>query len=272
MIAGSARSTALYCGNGRALTKTRCGFKMFVDPSDISIAPHLLLDGVWEEWTEAVLRKLVRPGMHAVEVGANVGFFTLVLAQCVGERGRVLAFEADAALASIARDNVEINGFERRCEVVHAAAGERTGTATFYAAARQRGNGTLLADFEQLEHNPEAQRTRVEVAMTTLDDICAARALAPNIVKIDAEGAETMVLRGAEQLLAGNGALTVVLEFVPRFVRAAGDDPASFLQRFVDRGFRLHRIDERKRAIAPAGFDALLALDASELVLIRGEA
>src|ERR1700752_2954375 len=108
----SNRPSAVYVGDHRMLLRTASRLKMYVDSRDVSISPHLILDGVWEEGTEAALRRLVKPGMHVVEVGANVGYFTLTMAHIVGGQGSVVAFEPDPFLAQIIRDNAEINGFQ----------------------------------------------------------------------------------------------------------------------------------------------------------------
>src|ERR1700687_2781541 len=115
---GQVKTGATYVGDNRVLLKTANGFKMFVDSRDISIAPHLILDGVWEEWTEAVLRRLIAPGMTVVEAGANFGYFTLIMARAVGVAGKVFSFECDPDLATLARDNVEINGLHKTVSVV----------------------------------------------------------------------------------------------------------------------------------------------------------
>ncbi len=82
---------AVYLGENLALTRVLDRFKMYVDARDISLAPHLLLDGYWELWNTKVFRQLLRPGMHVVDVGANVGYYTLLAAAGVGPRGRVHA-------------------------------------------------------------------------------------------------------------------------------------------------------------------------------------
>jgi hypothetical protein len=100
------KRTAVYVGNDRVLLRTVNGYKMFVDARDVSIAPHLILDGAFEEYTDAVLRTIVRPGMHILEIGANVGVFTLLMAHRTGSKGSVLSFECDPELAQLVRDNL----------------------------------------------------------------------------------------------------------------------------------------------------------------------
>ncbi|MBV8280457.1 MAG: FkbM family methyltransferase [Candidatus Eremiobacteraeota bacterium] len=266
---GDSRSGAAYVGGGRVLLRTRNGFKMYVDGRDVSIAPHLILDGVWEEWTERALLTLIRPGMTILEAGANVGYFTLLMAKAAGSAGSVHSFECDPDLATLARDNVEINGLHRVARVVEKALGEKSGRVTFYRTDRHRGGGSIVAGLEQIPHNPTDQRVPLDVEMTTLDDYCAANSIVPDLIKLDAEGAEPAILRGSPKLLASPRALTLVMEFFPRFVRDAGDDPASVLQGLRNQRFELNAIDERRRRIVPATAQWLLERESSELILRR---
>ncbi len=264
-----AKTGATYVGENRVLLKTANGFKMYVDGRDVSIAPHLILDGVWEEWTEAVLRTLLRPGMTVFEVGTNVGFFTLIMAAAVGPGGKIFSFEADAELAQLARDNIEINGLHRTARVVERAAGEHAGTVTFYKTDRHLGGGSIVEGLEQIPHNPSDHRRAVEVAMTTLDVFCKEVSAQPDVLKIDAEGAESAILRGASELLDSKRPLAIVMEFFPRFVRAAGDEPDALLARMEQRGFSLYVIDERRRRLEPVSAQALLQRENAEIVLRR---
>jgi FkbM family methyltransferase len=256
-------------GDHRVLAKTTNGFKMFVDARDLSIGPHIILDGVWEEWTEAALRSVVKPGMTVFEVGANVGFFTLICAEAAGAHGNVIAFEPDPDLARITRDNVELNGFHRTTRVEELAMGAELGRAQFYRADRHRGNGSIVSGLEQISHNATDTRETIDVAITTLDAYCEASDLTPQVLKIDAEGAESAILRGAPDLIGSSVPLTIVMEFAPRFVEASGDSARDLLEHLRSLGFALHRIDERKRKISPASADGLLHFETSELVLIR---
>lgn len=261
------RASAVYVGHDRILLRTARGLKMYVDSRDVSIAPHLILDGVWEEGTEAALRRLLRPGMNVVEVGANVGYFTLTIAHVVGPRGSVAAFEPDPVLAQIVRDNAEINGFADRVTVHEKAVADAQGEIRFFTTHRHRGNGSILEGFEQLPGNPEDRRVEIVVPSVRLDDAFAANP--PDVIKIDAEGAESAVLRGARGLLDGERVKILVLELFPRFVQAAGDDPRAFLERLTARNFKLNLIDLRKRRIVATSVDALLGMECAELVLVR---
>jgi hypothetical protein len=100
----------LYFGDHTALVATRWGAKMLVDTRDAAISPWIVLDGLWETQVTQWLQETLSPGQVFVDVGANVGYFTLLGGQLVGPGGRVVAVEAHPGLAELLRRNVIMNG------------------------------------------------------------------------------------------------------------------------------------------------------------------
>jgi FkbM family methyltransferase len=147
-----------------------------------------ILGGTYEPRQTALFEEHVRPGATVVDVGAHVGYYTLLSAVLAGPGGRVVACEPDPANAGFLRRHVELNRFGN-VRVVQVALSERGGTARF---AFGSGSGTgRLADAGELE-----------VPTVRLDDLCREQALTPDAIKIDVEGAEAAVLRGAAETLA----------------------------------------------------------------------
>lgn len=265
-----ARTPATYVGNGRVLTRTAGGLKMYVAANDVCISPHIILDGVWEEWTEASLRRVVTRGMRVLEIGANVGYFTLLMAQLVGPSGYVYAFECDPELAQIAEDNAEINGFADRVTIDRRAVGETAGIAQFRRAQRHRGGGTLVSHLQQIPQLRESERESLTVEVTTVD-LLLEQLGRVDFVKIDAEGAETWILNGGTKLFSDRGRpLRVMIEFCPAFLREAGYDAAAELRRFSEWGFAVERLDARRRRAVSCSVETLLNQPYSELLLTRG--
>lgn len=264
------RKPAVYIGGDRVLLWTKSGFKMFVDSRDVSIAPHLILEGVYEEHTDAVLRRIVKPGMHVVEIGANVGLFTLLIAQRVGERGSVHAFECDPTLARIARDNLEVNGLGAIGAIDERAVSKASGRLEFRAALRHRGGGTLVADLQQIPELTESERETIVVQAVTLDQFAATYDHKIDFLKIDAEGAEADIIRGGQTIFGDTSyPITIMMEFAPAFMRKAGMDPALQLQELVTAGFRFSRVDDRRRRLVPTDNAELLAQPFSDIVMVR---
>ena len=264
------RKPAVYIGNDRVLLWTKSGFKMFVDSRDVSIAPHLILDGVYEEHTDAVLRRIVRPGMHVVEIGANVGLFTLLMAHRVGANGSVYAFECDPVLARIARDNLEVNGLSHIGKIDERAVSNASGKLEFRAALRHRGGGTLVHGLQQIPELTESERETIVVQAVTLDEFAASYGRKIDFLKIDAEGAEADIIRGGQTIFGDTSyPITIMMEFAPAFMRKAGMDPAVQLQELRTAGFQFSRIDEHRRRLVPTDGAELLAQPFSDMVMVR---
>ncbi len=259
------RFRPLYLGRNRVLLRTRHGQAMYVPAHDLSLGAWLMLEGAWERAVTRVFLRALRPGMTVVDVGANVGWYTLLAARAVGPRGRVYAFEPDPQIAELLRDNVELNGYGDRVQVEEAALGATAGSATFYAAAKHRGNGSLVPGLNQLG-DASAEITPFDVAVRRLDDYGAADV---GLLKVDAEGGEANVFRGARETLARSPKLTAIVEFWPIFFTRAGEDAAAFLDARANEGFGLEQIDARRGRIVAARREAVLQRGSYELVFRR---
>lgn len=264
------RPPAVYLGDHRVLLWTKNRYKMFVDSRDVSIAPHLILEGVYEEHTDAALKSLIKPGMRILEIGANVGLFTLLMCHRTGSSGSVLAYECDPVLAQLVRDNIEVNGFSRIGTVVEEAVSDSIETLTFHATTRHRGGGTLVEGLQQIPELTQAERQSITVQATTIDAIMREHPQGFDFVKIDVEGAESAVVRAGHSLFADRTRpLTLMMEFAPPFIRRAGSEPQAMLDQFAAWGFAFNRIDDRKRKIAPVAASELLACEFADIVLVR---
>lgn len=155
----------------------------------------LFLTGAHEPMVQEALRRSLPAGGVMYDVGANVGFATLLAAGMVGPQGVVVAFEPQAESAEAVRVNARLNGLGQ-VRVIEAAVGARSGRAELLVVAD--GLWTRLAAVG--EHEFERERRTVE--LVALDDLVAAgRIPPPDVVKIDVEGAELEVIEGMETIL-----------------------------------------------------------------------
>lgn len=156
--------------------------------------------GRFEPEVVAALESLLEPGALAFDVGAHLGYGTLVMAAAAGASGRVWSFEPDPEMFLTLQRNVDRNRSDRTAEVipVRAALGAEEGRASFLRGETS-GTGRL-----------DGGREGLEVEVTTLDAV-AARYGTPAVVKIDVEGGELNVLRGGTKLLE-QGETSLVIE------------------------------------------------------------
>jgi FkbM family methyltransferase len=187
----------------------------------------------WNPEEYAAFRKVVRAGSTVLDVGANVGAYTLLFAQWAGPAGRVIAFEpAPASIAGLRRQ-LHLNGLTGRVEVVAAAVGDAVGSASFECDGASGANA--------LATSPRGAHT-ITVATTTIDAFCAERGVRPDVIKIDVEGSELDVLRGARRTLQATS-IEVFIEFHPSAWVSRGIAPASMRAELAAQGFVAEPLD-----------------------------
>ena len=86
---------AVYLGDHTSLCRTVFGRKMFIDTRDISLAPHLAMDGIWEMWITEAMARLLKPGMSCVDLGTNFGWYSLLMADHIGPSGHLIGVDAN---------------------------------------------------------------------------------------------------------------------------------------------------------------------------------
>ena len=188
-------------------------------PTDVAHGP-IAWTGVYELVLSRRLHALARSGGLLVDVGANYGYFTCLWASA-SPRNRVVAFEASPRNTDGLRRNVEANGFGEQVEVESRAVGSETGQMTFrLGPPGQTGWGHLRRDAQ------DPGDAVVEVVR--LDDVCRERGIGHvDVLKIDVEGADALVLEGAERLLAERRVGAVFFEEVPGHVARLGLAPGT---------------------------------------------
>jgi FkbM family methyltransferase len=150
--------------------------------------------GRMEPSVQRTLRAIIEPGDVFFDVGANVGFFTILGARLVGESGSVVAFEPEPENLAALRDNVNLNAFSN-VVVVESAVSSSSGTAQLHVLHR--------ATARLLPAGDEVERKGSRVVTTSIDDFLAEHPeLEPDVVKIDVEGHEAEVIRGMRETLA----------------------------------------------------------------------
>ena len=189
---------------------------LFVDPSDRVVSRSMERDGFWERTeTEWFLRSL-RPGDVVVDVGANIGYYTLLAAQKVGESGKVFAFEPDPSNFSLLQDNVKLNGFSN-VVLERKAVSDAPGVLRLYTSESNTGDHRIF--------NPEGEeRSFEEVPAVTLDGYFEGREESVDFVKIDTQGAEGKILAGMPRLVGRSPDLVIAVEFSPEHLAGIGSE------------------------------------------------
>lgn len=220
---------------------------------DQAICGPLRQGQLFEPHVLAVLSDLLTPGAACLDVGANLGWFTVIASRLVGPRGRVLALEPDPANLRLLRRNVSLNGCAN-VTVVAAAAGAGKGRARLYRSNENLGDHRLAIHSDRPD--------RVEVAVESIDDIVAGRKRSPgpiDVVKIDTQGSECAILRGMEATFAASPRLRMILEYWPHGLHQCGSSVEELVRLLVRRPCLLWLLHPQGRA-QPVTTDDLLEL------------
>ncbi len=216
------------------IKETDLGFRIWVSLEDRAVSRPILLDA-YERDEAQFLMATVRPGDVVVDAGANVGFHALLLAKLVGPAGRVYAFEPLPYLADALERSIAENGFESRLELHRLALDETAGPALLRHAPRTANfGGAHLAP----DGAPEAWQADVPIERVRLDDVIGdARC---SLIKMDVEGAEPRVVRGATKLLTRDRAVVLAELHDAQMRRVSGIGPSEFLAQMRALGFRAY--------------------------------
>ncbi len=258
----------IYLGDYRALSRTIFGHKIFVDTRDISLTPHILLDGYWEMWVTNVFMNLVKDGMNIIEIGTNIGYYSLIFSSKIGKSGKLFAFEANPQIFEMLHQTIEINGFLDRVELVNKAATDSSGKISFNILKRHHGSGSITSfSDEHLERSREEVET-INVDTISLDEYFNDRDIKIDVIKIDAEGSEPYILDGMRKLINDNHDIIIICEFNPALIYGAKRDPRKFLDQIEQYGFSLRYIDDNSN-IVNISIDKLMEKDICDLYLKR---
>lgn len=224
------------------------GAIVWLNPHDPVVSGALTF-GVYERGEIAFFRSRFAADMTLVDIGANVGLYSALALSTPGFRGRVLAIEPHSESRLYLQKTLESNagkaapGAALICEL---AASDRPETVTLYQNPENKGDNRLYPD--------PLLRGAETVSADTLDSICRRYAIASaQFVKIDVQGAEAKVIRGATGLLAGSRDCILMTEFWPYGLSRCGADGLEYLEMLQDLGFRLYELSGKRGALTPVG-------------------
>ena len=189
-----------YLGDDTLLCRVLTKYFCYVDATDISVTPHLLLNGYWEIWITQLLSRTIEPGWNCIDIGANCGYYTLLMTDLVGSSGRVLAVEPNQKLASLVDRSIRVNGFKSYAEVSDKAASNRVGEDIQLCVPNGLlGDSTIYDPDKSDLQNLSSQY--FPIVTTTVDELVNDWSHV-NFIKIDAEGAEWLIWQGMQETLS----------------------------------------------------------------------
>jgi FkbM family methyltransferase len=219
----------------RVIARVLDSFLLYLDMRDTSIAPHLAMDGFWEMWATIAVARYVKPGMRCIDIGANFGYYTMLLTRLVGSTGEVQAWEPMAEAQKCLVRSLSVNGAEVNMSLILGAASDK-----------KFENRALLTPL--IEWGDSRLSQKANVASGIGDELVSggpvdghSMNLCPvNFIKIDVEGHEAEVWAGMRETLKASPSIQLMVEFDP----GKHEEPRAFLEQVSADGFGIQGIAE----------------------------
>ncbi len=242
-------------------TVTVDGHRLHLDAMDSLL---LSVHGNYESFEQALFVSCIRGGDTVADVGAHIGLYTLQAARAAGPAGHVVAFEPAPANRRVLERNIAANGYAN-VTVVDAAVSDSAGFDSLSLSTDNSGDHSIARS------HPGAEQS-VTVPTVTLDDYFAERA--PEVIKMDIQGAEPAALAGARRTIARAARLVLFTELSPSHLGSPAS-VASFLDELTGLGFDLFEIDETQACLRPRDPEELVAVagrgaEHLDLVCLKG--
>jgi FkbM family methyltransferase len=209
--------------------------RLFVDTSDVAIGWGIIR-GNYETDELDFVRRTLKPGQTALDIGANVGLFTVTMASLTGPTGKVYAFEPLEDQATLLARSVAENNFADRVVLERAAVSDKAGTGQLVRASKTINAGGAYLDDGPVPISHEANK----VKLITLDTYPVRRPV--HFIKIDVEGAELLAFRGARELLKEDRPV-VLSELHPgQLLKVSGCTSAEFVAELESYNYQCHEL------------------------------
>lgn len=202
--------------------------KMYIDKNDIVVSEELIRKKVWSKEETLVLKKHLKTGNTFVDVGAHIGYFTVLAADLVGPSGHVYAFEPNPRSFNLLQKNIRVNKF-KNVTLFNKAVTNKVGELNLYANRLNTGDTRIS--------KPDFESKAIKVKTTTLD--IELKGKTADFIKIDVQGAEPLVIEGAETTLRSNKNIKMLIEFWIYGIKQLENDPDVFLNQLKSLNYKI---------------------------------
>jgi FkbM family methyltransferase len=209
-------------------------FKVFT--KDIGVGLPLIIKGQYEpKQTELFIQK-IKEGDLVLDIGANVGYYTLLASKLVGATGKVISFEPDKENYSLLRENLILNDC-KNVEIKEEAISDRNGLLAFNTEINNKGESAI------------SENGKDKVLSLTLDSFSSQIQFLPSLIKIDIEGAEIFALKGGNNFFSSCINLKLFIEYNPSSIKRLGNNPKLLIETILRLNFKIKQIIDESRSI-----------------------
>ena len=215
------------------------GHKLFLDAND---SLRLSINGTYSEFETNFMKSMIKKESVVLDLGANIGYYTLMFAKLVGKNGKVFAFEPDPTNFKLLKKNVKVNGY-KNVVLVNKAISNKNGKLKLFLG------GTNFAGHRI--YDSKDGRKFIEIHSVRLDDYFKNKCNKVDFIKMDIEGSEFLAVNGMHNLLNENQKIKIISEFSPKGIVMSGFEPIDYLKSLINLGFKLSEVNETKAKIIP---------------------
>jgi len=223
------------------------GVKVYYNSMDRMVAACLWKFGYLEGYELSLFHSCLKPGQMMLDIGANMGVYSLTASSVIGDLGKIIAFEPDEDNFKIFSKSVLKNNF-KNIELVPFAVSDKEETIFFETHSLNSGN-----------HQIRKEKTLKD--QKSIEAICLDNFLPANqkidIIKIDIQGAEYFAFKGMKQLIADNPHVIVFSEYWSKGLRNMGIDPSQYIKLLKSFEFNIYKIDTKKRKLEKLDYDEI---------------
>lgn len=207
------------------------GNTIFLDRED---SLRLSIVGVYEPTMVGIFKEKIKKGDTVVDIGGHIGYYTLLAAKLVGEKGKVFSFEPDSTNFELLKKNVGFNGYSN-VTIINKAVSEKTNKMKFFLSSNNDAHHSLVDNGGSRD---------IMVDAISIDDYFDKEIPKVSVIKMDVEGGEYSAILGALGVIDKNKNVCLFTEFSPEALKRAGRSPKLYLDLLRSHGFKLFNIDE----------------------------
>ena len=196
---------------------------------------YILKNKIYERVVTHYFNNYLKKGYIVFDIGANIGWFSLIASRRIGDKGKVFSFEPEPLNYEVLIKNIDLNGLKNIIPI-RKAVSNFIGEVDLNISSINKGAHTLLPT------NDKYRSFKVETI--TIDSFINENNVSPNVIKMDIEGAEPLALAGMNNLLSKTDELIIFSEFNPYFFRKGGGDPEQYINTFIENKFKIFDINQ----------------------------
>ena len=225
-------------------------WKLILDKDDVAMSGYLAL-GSYEPKTVKLFANSIKDGATVVDIGTNIGYYTIIVGKKVGQKGKVFGYEPNKDSLNLLLRNIQINNFKNIIPINVALSDDKGRRTLFF------GDNKCTHSFADNRKTGKNETVETDTLDNSLKKYGSPKI---DVIKMDIEGAEMLALEGMMETIERSPGLIIFTEFYPKAFKRLGKSPIKFLERLRGLNFSISVINEDKKELSPLNdFDAFVS-------------